>query len=261
LPVITVPTLVGSGAEIKPGMVITDGERAEKRATGSQATCPRTAILDPAVLRSVPSGLLAGGIVDMISHVLEPYFNSEELFLEIQDNLAEAMLSSLYSVSQRLINKKIDDNDFADLMWASPLSFHSIIFLGRGMTRYEVHQIAHAVSGEFNIPHGATIAAVLPAWISVKVENELQFRNKMKRLIRNLFSLEHDGDCGATKLRSWIEGVGAPTNLSEFGITRNAVGAIMSNIERTALTLFDSLSRRDVEKILQRAISGEYKGD
>jgi alcohol dehydrogenase len=54
LPLIAIPTTLGSGAEISPFIVLKDGELHTKMVAGSPMYFPKVAILDPLLLKVLP---------------------------------------------------------------------------------------------------------------------------------------------------------------------------------------------------------------
>ena len=76
LPFGTVLTLAATGSEMNSGSVITNEETQEKYGWGSPLVFPKFSILDPTYTMSVPLNHTVYGIVDMMSHIFEQYFNN-----------------------------------------------------------------------------------------------------------------------------------------------------------------------------------------
>ena len=63
------------------GSVITNEETEEKYGWGSPFSFPKFSILDPTYTLSVPKDQTIYGIVDMMSHIFEQYFNKRRIRL------------------------------------------------------------------------------------------------------------------------------------------------------------------------------------
>ena len=83
------------------GSVITNEETEEKYGWGSPYSFPKFSILDPTYTMSVPKDQTIYGIVDMMSHILEQYFN-EATNTPVQDEMCEGVLRALWKVDRSL---------------------------------------------------------------------------------------------------------------------------------------------------------------
>ena len=81
LPFGTVLTLAATGSEMNSGSVITNWETNEKYGWGSPYVYPRFSILDPVNTFTVPRNQTIYGIVDMMSHIFEQLFSSQQNIL------------------------------------------------------------------------------------------------------------------------------------------------------------------------------------
>ena len=94
LPFGTVLTLAATGSEMNAGSVITNEETEEKYGWGSPLNFPKFSILDPTYTISVPKDQTIYGIVDMMSHIFEQYFN-EATNTPVQDEMCEGVLRAI----------------------------------------------------------------------------------------------------------------------------------------------------------------------
>ena len=87
LPIVTVLTLAATGSEMNGGAVISKMDTNEKLGTGSGYMIPKTSILDPEYLYTLPAIQTAAGTADIMSHVFENYFKKvKDAF--VQDKMA-----------------------------------------------------------------------------------------------------------------------------------------------------------------------------
>ena len=94
LPFGTVLTLAATGSEMNAGSVITNWETNEKYGWGSPVTFPQFSILDPENTFTVPKDHTIYGMVDMMSHVFEQYFNNATN-TPLQDRMCESVLTTV----------------------------------------------------------------------------------------------------------------------------------------------------------------------
>lgn len=72
-PVLAIPTTAGTGAEVSTSVAITDEERHSKFAVRSPLVPPAAAVLDPALLVTLPSRIAAETAMDTLCHLIEAY--------------------------------------------------------------------------------------------------------------------------------------------------------------------------------------------
>ena len=81
------------------------------------------------------------------------------------------------------------------------------------------------MSALFNVPHGAGLAVVLPAWMKWHhIKNPAQY----ERFAKEIFGVE-GVDAGIDRLEAWFSKIGAPVTLEEAGIARDAIADIADN--------------------------------
>ena len=85
------------------GSVITNWETNEKYGWGSPATFPQFSILDPENTFTVPKDHTIYGMVDMMSHVFEQYFNNATN-TPLQDRMCECVLKTVIETAPKLID-------------------------------------------------------------------------------------------------------------------------------------------------------------
>ena len=96
---------------------------------------------------SVSKVQTAYGIVDIMMHTLERYFNGSS-DNEPADGFAEALLRSVIKAAKTVMDNPTDYDARAVLMLMSSLSHNDITSIGKGKMLF-VHQIEHAVSGVY----------------------------------------------------------------------------------------------------------------
>ncbi len=152
---IALPTTSGTGSEVSRGGIITDTAENRKRAIGSRYLLPEIVVLDPGLTVSMPPGLTAYTGLDALSHSLEAFVVDQ--YAPIADAFAR---EGMRLVAESLV-KVYDDGDDRrgreDMMMASTLgamAFHK----GLGV----IHSLAHQLSTQAGIPHGAACGIMFP---------------------------------------------------------------------------------------------------
>ncbi|WP_294480438.1 iron-containing alcohol dehydrogenase [uncultured Victivallis sp.] len=225
LPIIAITTTAGTGTEIDPWSVITNGN--EKIGFGCDMTFPKISIVDPELMLTLPPQLTA-------FQGFDAFFHAAECFLA---NCATP-ISNLYCLkSVELLCKSLpravrDGEDLAartDVALANTLS---------GMAEStssctSEHSLAHAIGGFHpNIPHGAALIMISKAWFKfyalrapkqfaalAKAAGQSDFLGALDKLQR---------DCGVDELK-----------MSDYGMTRDELPAINDNAWETMGGLFE----------------------
>lgn len=220
LPFGTVLTLAATGSEMNSGSVITNWETQEKVGWGSPFTFPVFSILDPENTYTVPKDQTIYGIVDMMSHVFEHYFHLEE-HTELQDYMCESVLKTVIEFGPKLVNDLENYEYRAAILYCGTMALNGMLNMGyRG--DWATHNIEHAVSAVYDIPHGGGLAILFPNWmkhnLAVKPE-------RFKQLAVRVFGVDPEGKTaeeagleGIEKLRAFWNDLGAPSRLADYDI-------------------------------------------
>jgi alcohol dehydrogenase len=220
LPFGTVLTLAATGSEMNSGSVITNWETNEKYGWGSPFTFPKFSILDPVHTFSVPRDQTIYGIVDMMSHVLEHYFHLEENTL-FQDRMCESLLLTVMETAPKLLLNLESYEHRATILYSGTMALNGVLNMGyRG--DWATHNLEHAVSAVYDIPHGGGLAILFPHWMkhNLKVKPE-----RFKQLAVRVFGVDPEGKTaeeagleGIQKLREYWNSIGAPARLADYNI-------------------------------------------
>ncbi|WP_141433830.1 iron-containing alcohol dehydrogenase [Bacillus sp. 03113] len=220
LPFGTVLTLAATGSEMNAGSVITNWETKEKYGWGSPVTYPKFSILDPVNTYTVPRDQTVYGIVDMMSHVLEHYFHHEENTL-LQDRMCESLLLTVMEAAPELLENLESYEGRATILYSGTMALNGMISMGyRG--DWATHNIEHAVSAVYDIPHGGGLAILFPNWMKHNLHVKPE---RFKQLAVRVFGVEIKGKTdeeiaieGIEKLREFWNSIGAPSRLEDYGI-------------------------------------------
>ena len=220
LPFGTVLTIAATGSEMNPASVITNWETNEKYGWGSTVTYPKFSILDPINTFTVPRNQTIYGIVDMMSHVLEHYFHLEEN-TEFQDFMCESLLITVMETAPKLLADLENYEHRATILYCGTMALNGILSMGyRG--DWATHNLEHAVSAVYDIPHGGGLAILFPHWmehnLSVKPERFKQLAVRVFGVKSEGRSSEEIGLEGIRNLREYWSSIGAPARLADYDI-------------------------------------------
>lgn len=198
LPVGVILTIAASGSELSNSCVIQDDDKQIKRGFNDDLIRPVFAIENPKLTYSLSKVQTAYGIVDIMMHTLERYFNASNEN-EPADGFAEALLKSVVKAARKIIKNPTNYDARAVLMLMSSLSHNDLTSIGKGKVLY-VHQLEHAVSGVYpHVAHAAGLAVLFPAWAKYYVNYDV---DKFDSLANNVFDLH-----GKNKLENAKAGI------------------------------------------------------
>ncbi len=162
LPVVCVPTTAGTGSEVTKNAVLQVEDLQVKRSMRSELLFPRTAFVDPVLSGQAPRSVRAGSGFDALTHLIEAFCSRNAS--PFSDALArDGILRALRGL-QSLAKGSASDADACDLAIASTLGGICLANAGLGAA----HGLIAPLGGLYpNIPHGAGLACLLPATLSI----------------------------------------------------------------------------------------------
>ncbi len=239
LPVITLLTLAGSGSEMNQGMVITNEQTREKFGCGNRHLYPKVSILDPEVTFTVPPDYTAYGAVDAIAHVLEFYMTTQDPQTPVQDRIMEGLIINGMERCDQCLRQPDDYPARANLMWTATLALNGLTGAGLGRVGFPMHMIEHALSALYDVPHGAGLAVIIPAWLKWYAQHK---PSRIAHLGQRIFPLADErlpdtellAQRTITLLRNWFISCNCPTTLEELEISKNDIPRIAANAQALA---------------------------
>ncbi|MHA6887285.1 iron-containing alcohol dehydrogenase [Ralstonia pseudosolanacearum] len=250
LPFFTILTLAATGSEMNAYAVVTNEETNEKFSIGTDDTRPKVSILSPALMASVSRDYLVYSAADIISHLIEVYFTAQ-VQPKLQSRLVEALLNTVIDTTEALLTDPADEAARGEFAWAATLAQNGLTFSGTSGFSYPNHAIEHSLSALFNVPHGAGLSVVMPAWMKwYHGQNKPQF----ERFAKHVFGL-NTAEEGIAALEAWFNKIGTPTRLQQLGIKEADLPAIVDNVQANvrAFGIADIYTPEVVTDILKRA--------
>ena len=256
LPIAVVLTICATGSEMNCGAVITNDATYEKLEINTPFLYPRLSICDPTYLFTLPNKQTAAGAVDIMSHVLEQYFQpNDEAY--ITDALSEAVMKTVIRYGKKAIDEPENYEARSNLMWASTIGLNHLLTAGKGGA-WSVHPIEHVLSGFYDVTHGVGLAILTPAWMEY-VLNDVT-KHRFARFARVIFNVNKLDDMIAAKegiecLKEYFKSIGMPSTLSEIGIDSSKFQTMASEAVRTSnisKNAYVKLVEEDVIAILNK---------
>lgn len=251
LPLFDILTLAATGSEMNNGAVVTNDETKEKFAIGSVHTFPKVSIVNPALMQSVSRDYLVYSAADIVAHAIEGYFTAKDQ-PKFHSRMVEAIINTVMETTEILLDNPQDYHARAEFAWAATQALNGLIYAGTAGFSYPNHMIEHSLSALFNVPHGAGLSVIMPAWMKwYHSRNPAQFQ----RLAKYVFGLDR-AEQGIAALENWFNKIGTPTRLSQLGITEADLPATIDNVLGNAqwFGIADIYTRDVVTTILNNAL-------
>lgn len=256
IPVGAILTLSATGSEMSDSSVITNDETEPifKRGANSKFGRIKFALLNPELTYSVSKYQTASGSVDIIMHTLERYFHTGEAF-DFTDKLSFTLLKT---VIEYLPIAMKDSNNYdarANLMWAGTLSHNGLLAVGNP-TRgdWACHQIEHELSAEYDVAHGAGLAAIWGSWARYVLGTD---PSRFAKLGEGVFG-ESDPIRTIEKFEEFFKSVDMPVDIAGLGLNfddeacrRAALGVTFQDTRK--IGDFKVLATEDIYEIYKMA--------
>ncbi len=249
-------TTASSGSETGESAVISH-EGKKLIGTASDAA-PLFALLDPVNTLSVPPYQTACGLADILSHLEERYFTSEN-HNDLSDKLLEASMRNVIQNGTLLMVHPDSLPLRENIMWTGTLAHNPVFDRGRGGGDWACHFIEHELSARFDLAHGEGIAMITPSWLKYVSEKE-ECRNRLLQFAVNVWGADfpYDGNAAAEwaimKQTEWYTSLGLRTSLGNLdGLDDVIMKEIAGCFSEYSIGSFCSLGEREVYEILGRA--------
>lgn len=163
LPVVTILTLAATGSEMDSGGVISNPETQDKIGRLADPLLPKASFLDPTLTYSVSPYQTACGAADMMSHIMEVYFNMEP-DLYMLDCFMEGMMKTIIKYAPIAMQEPDNYEARANLMWTSSWAINGFVNGGKRQA-WSCHPMEHELSAIYDITHGLGLAILTPRWM------------------------------------------------------------------------------------------------
>ncbi|OIJ13801.1 NADH-dependent alcohol dehydrogenase [Anaerobacillus arseniciselenatis] len=257
IPFGTVLTLAATGSEMNAGSVITNWETKEKYGWGSPHVFPKFSILDPVNTFTVPKNHTVYGVVDMMTHVLEQYFHPAQN-TPLQERMCEAVLLTVIEAAPKLIDDLENYELRETVLYSGTIALNGFLQMG-AVGDWASHNIEHAISAVYDIPHAGGLAIIYPQWLRHVEEPGLR---KLNQLATRVWGVDPTGkteqqiaEKGIVKLEQFWQSLGAPSRLSDYNIDNSNIELMADKaMVKGEFGNFKKLNKENVIEILTKSL-------
>ena len=258
LPIVTILTLSATGSEMDSGGVISNLATGDKLGRMAPAMQPKVSFLDPTLTYSVSKYQTACGAADILSHIMEVYFNmNKDLYM--LDTMMEGLMKTVVKFAPIAYNEPENYEARANLMWASSWAINGFINGGKRKA-WSCHPMEHELSAVYDITHGLGLAMLTPRWMEYCLDE-----SNVQRYVSfgvNVFGIDSTMEPMAIAKESikrlerlLFEELGLQRTFTEVGIKREDFDLMARKACRYGdIKGFKTLTPEDVVKIYEMCL-------
>lgn len=258
LPLVTVLTLSATGSEMDCGGVISNPETQDKIGRMARPLLPKASFLDPTLTYSVSQYQTACGSADMMSHIIEVYFNNEN-DLYMLDCFMEGMLKTIIKYTPIAMKEPENYEARANLMWASSWAINGFVNGGK-QHEWSCHPMEHELSAIYDITHGLGLAILTPRWMEyclddTNVSKYYQFGTNVFGIDSSLEPMEVAKKSIEMLSEFFFDTLGLKRTFTETGISEKDFPIMAKKAcGGDVINGFKPLRQEDIEKIYQMCL-------
>ena len=261
LPLIVIPTTCGTGSEGNGFGVLTNPETGDKKSLRCNAIVPKVSIVDPAVMGTMPSHVLASVGFDALCHNIEAYTSkTAQPFTDALAHYAVTLLAqylvplykhvkAIANGQQPVLNEKQLTKAWESVTLASTIG--GMVINTAGVTLG--HGMEHPASGLKDITHGVGLAVIEPVVVEYTWSANPEKFNALARIFNH-----GDGSELGEALRLMVHELDLTTNLTELGFTKKDIPWLVDNVYVVATgniaNTVAEVSRNDIEVLYKKML-------
>ena len=258
LPIVTILTLSATGSEMDTAGVISNLETGDKLGRLAQPLLPKVSFLDPTITYSVGRYQTACGAADIMSHIIEVYFNTQEdLFM--LDCVMEGLLKTVVKFAPVALAEPENYEARANLMWASSWAINGFINGGKRKA-WSCHPMEHELSAVYDITHGLGLAILTPRWMEycldeTTVDKFVQYGVNVFGIDAKLDKMDIAKESIRRTAEFFFETLGLQRTFTDVGIKREDFELMAEKACRYGdIKGFKTLTKDDVVRIFEMCI-------
>ena len=256
LPLVTIPTIAGSGSEINHGLVLTNDENQLKFGFGHRLLIPDVCIADPTLTYTVPPELTGAGGVDVLCHCLEPYLSTSADGIGLQRRFIESISRTLIETVPACIREPESYAARSAMLWCAMTAMSGYPISGLGKIYFPLHALEHGVSAHTGIAHGHGLAALLPGWIDF---HRADFGDRICAWGQNVLGIESQRDGAGVDeviaaVRSFLTTIRCPVSLTDAGCSPDIIDSVVDHaLAQARIWRLKNLTAESARAILDRS--------
>ncbi|MBL7137715.1 MAG: iron-containing alcohol dehydrogenase [Bacteroidales bacterium] len=226
LPLITVLTLAATGSEMNSIAVISNKEAYYKAPLRSPFAFPKHSFLDPEVTTTVPRDYTAYGVADLIAHCMEVWFGAGDC--PMSDRLVLSIIKEAMEAGPLLLTDLRNYDLRSRIMYAATLALNGLTTQGKVSGDWCVHVVGHVLSLLYDVPHGASLTIVYPAWMHFFKD---QIGERIALLGSEMFEERLNVDEAISRIENFFIALGCPAKFRDLDIPNLSVDDILEAME------------------------------
>ena len=213
VPLFSIVTIAATGSENNYGSVITNTKTHDKWGVNNP-NCPVVCFEDPTYTFSVSKWQTGSGCFDIMSHLLEQYYDVDKHF-EWTKQYIIANMKVLLKYAPIAMRQPNDYEARSNILWTSSWSLNTLASFNTSGGDWKVHGLEHAISGKWNVSHGAGLALITPTYIGYMCKKDKEFKKLTIDLSYALFGRKSE-KYFVSKLKAFIKMLGMPKKFTDF---------------------------------------------
>lgn len=221
-PLICVPTTAGTGSDVSQFAIIADRRKKIKMTILSRAIMPDISLIDPLLLQSKSTELIASTGMDALTHAIEAFISS--LSWSLTDPHATHAVELVFQNLRKATHtKSIETLEGMAVASLEAGTAFSNAILGA------VHALAHPLGGLYDLHHGLANSILLPVVVQKNIEHATlkyaRLANAMGIDTRNK-TPEEAAALVPHKIEELIKDLHIPTKLSQLGVRKEDIPSL-----------------------------------
>lgn len=159
IPVITIPTTAGSGAEVTRRAIISDPIKRMKQGIQGNGIFPKIAIVDPELTLSLPKNITAETGFDVLCHAIETFVSKKSSPITMM--FSEEAIRIVSTILPKLVQNGNNLDYRSKLMFASLLMGYNLANASTCLP----HRLQYPIGGHTDTGHSAGLICLFPAWL------------------------------------------------------------------------------------------------
>ena len=246
VPLVAILTVAATGTVMNHFAVQQNIKAKRKEGYTSDLIFPAHSFLDPEFTYTVPAVQTAYGIADMVAHCLETYFSKGNCTLS--DRFIFSIIKDATEWAPKLMSNLNGYDERAAIMYDATMALNLMTSNGKGAGDWGVHAMGHILSLLYDLPHGASLSIIFPAWMKLHKD---QITERLQKLGLALSDTNSVIDT-ITFIESFFKSIRAPVRLSEAGIGSDKHEEIVSVMVRNkAMGNNFKMSEGDFHKLVE----------
>ena len=228
LPLVQIPTTVGTGSEVNVAASLVSGCGTRKKLLLHPGLRARLAILDSDATRSLPGHLVAEGGLEIMTRLLIPYL-TDRTPNRLSDVLTEALVGLVMETTSRVLDAPDDAEARLTLALAGVNSHIGFSTTGRPQTGHVLWYLANAIGPRFGVRKMEGMSGLLREYLRRVVEGDARLgrADRLARLgSRSLGVVERSPASTAAVLTSLMAQWRLPMSLGQVGVAPSDVESL-----------------------------------